>query len=77
VGAYLLFGGISKNSDEAIVTCRAGRKKMFHKKYNQDYLRSFEKYLREIRQLYPYLGQKESLRDILKKQRIILQGKDS
>jgi len=42
-----------------------------------DFMHSFEKQLREYRMLYPHLGSSESLLDILKKQRLILQGEDA
>ena len=67
VGAYLLWANLATTADDAIRKCQAGRPKMFHKAKNQDYLRSFELYLREKRCLYPSPTQKESLDNILRK----------
>ena len=74
-GAYLVYSNLAKDAEDAIIKCRKGRPKMFHKKYNCEYLRSFEKYLKNARMLYP--TQNQSLSSIIQKQRIILQGKDA
>lgn len=77
IGAYILFAGLCDNSTDTIKICREGRPKLFTNVYNQQYLKQFEKYLKEVRSIYPLQNQQETLRNIIKKQRLILQGLDS
>ena len=57
IGAYILFAGLRDNATDTIQICRDGRPKLFTNIYNQHYLRQFEKYLKEVRNIYPIQDQ--------------------
>ena len=56
---------------------KAGRPKLFSHKYNITNVEQFEDYLKDVRLVYPHPDAPLSIEAILKKQKIILQGKDA
>lgn len=82
IGAYLLYAGLANSATEAVTISRQGRHKLFKNKYNSIYLKHFEDFLEEASELFPpaYTGAKtehHSVKGILRRQRLILQGKDA
>ena len=67
IGAYLLFSQLAEDADDCIKKARAGRPKLFNKKYNRAYMYEFEKYLKTVRCLYATAAKRMSLQALLKR----------
>ena len=71
----MLYSGLSQSPAEAIALSKQGRPKLFSNKNNVLYMTHFFNFLHEARNLFPTHG--ISMHEVLKRQRIILQGNDS